>query len=69
MEPAELTDMLAVLDRSGGHFDPERGEGLVVIGHDPSLTEPTECVVLAGSRARARDIEAGFRSALGETAR
>lgn len=61
--PLPLPDALRILRAEGLAFSADTEEGVVVVGIDPDLGAPLECVAVAPSRARAREIEAGLRRA------
>ncbi|MEU3711053.1 peptide ligase PGM1-related protein [Streptomyces catenulae] len=62
--PLPVAEALRVLDATGLAFSAGSGEGVVLVGCDPRLGAPLECVAIAPSRARARQIEDRLRRAV-----
>ncbi|MFC8917844.1 peptide ligase PGM1-related protein [Streptomyces sp. NPDC057116] len=62
--PASLETVLRILDKQGLGFSRATREGVLVLACDPLLLNNTECLVIAATRDRAREIEARLREAL-----
>ncbi|MFI9721801.1 peptide ligase PGM1-related protein [Streptomyces sp. NPDC052396] len=58
-----LPEALRILREQGLAFSAATKEGVVIVGADPQLGAPLECVALAPSTARARQIETRLRRA------
>lgn len=59
-----LADALRVLRKRGLHFSREKGEGTLVLACDRDAPGTAEHLVIAKTRARAREFEASLRDAL-----
>ncbi|MEU2957152.1 peptide ligase PGM1-related protein [Streptomyces xanthochromogenes] len=64
MPPTALSTVLEILDAQGLAFSRSSREGVVVLACDPLLINNMECLVVADTRERARQIEGQLRTAL-----
>ncbi|MFE5406272.1 hypothetical protein ACFQ9Z_34020 [Streptomyces sp. NPDC056580] len=62
--PAPLGTLLEGLERGGLRYDPERREGIVVLGCNSDLGPGAEFLILAPSEVRVRDLEARLRESV-----
>ncbi|KMS73047.1 hypothetical protein ACZ91_64720 [Streptomyces regensis] len=66
VEPAPFTQTTDILRRRGALFDPVSGEGVVVVAHGPGADDNTECLIIAASRRRVRELEDLLEEAFAE---
>ena len=66
LPPADLSTVQSTLQAAGLDLHPMTGEGVVVVAADPCANVPTECLVLAGTRAGTRELEGRLRRAFVE---
>lgn len=64
-----LANALRIFTAHGLQYSPETQEGVVVVGHDPSLENTMECVAVAADRDRLRELERNFRQAVAKETR
>ncbi|MCX5357051.1 peptide ligase PGM1-related protein [Streptomyces mirabilis] len=57
VKPAPFTATLDALRARGLGFNAETREGIVVVAHGPEDTDNTECLIIAESRQRVRELE------------
>lgn len=65
VRPMTLAETVDRLRRNGLHFTPQSGEGALVVSCDPELVRPTECVLVAATWERVRELEARVREVAG----
>jgi len=64
IHPVPFTDLLGALRDDNLLFKPDAKEGVVVMACDPTGKDNTECLIIASSRKRNRQIQAQLRQAV-----
>ncbi|WP_405652626.1 peptide ligase PGM1-related protein [Streptomyces sp. NBC_00019] len=64
--PRDFALLLETLADSGIGFSPDRKEGVVVVGYDPSRQRTVECLLLAADPDATKRLERELRTAIGQ---
>jgi Pre ATP-grasp domain/PGM1 C-terminal domain len=66
VKPVPFKTTIDALRRRGIYFDPDARDGVIVVAHGPKDTDTTECLIIAKSRPRVRELEALINEAIEE---